>query len=35
LIMGGVAYLLEGHIQQPAFSVAVAGVTPPATHHAA
>ena len=24
LIMGGVAYLLEGHIQQPAFSVAVA-----------
>jgi hypothetical protein len=35
LIMGGVAYLLEGHIQQPALSVALARVTPPAAHDAA
>jgi hypothetical protein len=35
LIMGGVAYLLEGHIQQPSFSVVVARVTPPAAHDAA
>jgi len=35
LIMGGVTYLLEGHIQQPSFSVAVARVTPPAAHDAA
>ncbi len=35
LIMGGVAYLLEGHIQQPSFSVVVARVTSPAAHDAA
>jgi hypothetical protein len=35
LIMGGVAYVLEGHIQQPALSVALARVTPPAAHDAA
>jgi hypothetical protein len=35
LMMGGVTYLLEGHIQQPSLSVAVARVTPPAAHDAA
>jgi hypothetical protein len=35
LIMGGVAYLLEGHIQQPSFSVALAGVTSQSAHGAA
>ena len=35
LSMGGVAYLLEGHIQQPSVSVALARVTPPAAHDAA
>lgn len=33
--MGGVAYLLEGHIQQPALSVAYAGATAPSAHGAA
>jgi|SRR5579862_3573088 hypothetical protein len=35
LIMGGVAYLLEGRIQQPSLSVAIAGVTSPSAHGAA
>jgi hypothetical protein len=32
LIMGGVAYLLEGHIQQPSLSVALAAVTSQSAH---
>jgi hypothetical protein len=35
LIMGGVAYLLEGHIQQPSLSVALARGTSPSAHDAA
>jgi hypothetical protein len=35
LIMGGVVYLLEGRIEQPSFSVAIAGVTPQSAHGAA
>lgn len=35
LIMGGVAYLLEGRVQQPSLSVAVAGVTSQSAHGAA
>ncbi len=35
LVMGGVTYLLEGHIPQPSLSFAVAGVTSPAAHDAA
>jgi hypothetical protein len=35
LSMGGVAYLLEAHMQQPSLSVAVARLTPPSAHDAA
>jgi len=35
LIMGGVDYLLEGHVQQSALSVAVAGMTSSSAHDAA
>jgi hypothetical protein len=34
-IMGGVAYLLEGHIQQPALSVALAGAASQSANGAA
>jgi hypothetical protein len=35
LIMGGVDYLLEGHVQEPLFSVALAGTTSSSAHDAA
>ena len=35
LIMGGVIYLLEGHIQQSSLSVALARGASPSAHHAA
>jgi hypothetical protein len=35
LIMGGMAYLLEGHIRQPSISVALARSQSPTSAHAA
>jgi hypothetical protein len=35
LIMGGVAYLLEGHIQQPSLNVALAHLTSQSAYGAA